>query len=262
MLGLGLGPVRVVRAVTDVQVRGAALPAGGVVRAGAGRPGAARTTRRSEGPPSASQVTTRRSRAELHRRQQPLPGTVGQHLRMPPVRPGRRERVGLHRRVRMPQERRRRSARDGNRLPVERLAELAVEPKRGLMQVEALQAGRRGRQRRRAVRALPTAATARPAASGPRRRAYPYSVPDPAAPPARRPGTRAPATADGPPTSTRRSAASPIRRAHAETGRPPPCSPRPASTIVHDRQPPSLDPLHPQVADHHSSCHASSFAPT
>ena len=102
------------------------------------------------GKPGHHQTISRR----VHRLQQRVSRAVGQHLRMPAVRSPRGQRIGRHRRRGVPEEGtapvhpRRQPAR------IEPPAQLGVDTQRGLVQVEALQTGRRGRQRRPAVGAL------------------------------------------------------------------------------------------------------------
>ncbi len=76
----------------------------------------------------------------VHHRQQLLPGPVREHLRMPAMRPARRQRVGGHRGLNVPEERATAIGPGRQPGPVELAAQLTVDPYGRLIQVEALHA--------------------------------------------------------------------------------------------------------------------------
>src|SRR6266699_4712275 len=162
------------------------------------------------------------------RRCEPVAGAVREHLRMPPMRPlGASGFAGIAvftcPRNRPATIRPRRQPRAAGLL-----AQLSVDAQRCLVQVEALQAGRRGRQRGPAVWALarPPRLTQRHEHLGADDAHITLKVPQLILP---GPDTHAPATAGDPPGSRRRSAASPDRHVPAGTG-PPPRAPAPRAT--------------------------------
>jgi hypothetical protein len=164
--------------VADVQVRGAALAAGRVlaqVQVDQVQSAELADAKPAVGEPGDHQPVP----GGVHRLQQPLPGAVREHLRMSAVRPLRRQRVGGQRRLHVPEERtapvhtRRQPGR------AELLAEFAVDAEGGVMQVEALQTGRRDRQCGAAVGALadPPQLAERHADLGAHQAHIPFQVP-------------------------------------------------------------------------------------
>ena len=104
-------------------------------------------------PPSTSQVTTSRSRAEYTASNSFSRAPSGSIFGCRRRGPCGAERIGRQRRCCVTQKRA--APIEPRRQPslVEALAELWVDPQRGLVQIETFQAGRRNRQRRKPIRA-------------------------------------------------------------------------------------------------------------
>ena len=184
VLGLGLGPVGVVGAVADVHVRVTALTAGRVL------------AQMQVDQVQPAELADPKARRRQPGHDQPVPRGVH---RLPAASPALRRaassdagaaaRLGASG---LPAAGSSRGPATGAAGPpasaagsVQLLTELGVDAERGVVQVEALQAGRRGRQRGRRTGVCPSA-RARRTAQGSSRPPCPYSVPGPAVGPCRR----------------------------------------------------------------------------